>query len=170
MKFQTYTSKGQVATEFFLYSGVFLTVLLAAYFTVFFIQSTEVSNKESLYVKWFGESFASHANTAMNGQAGFNYTMKFAKNILGKPYKVQFKPAAQGRNGFVFITWAGNNASFTYTIGNMKIVNGDPGQRCIKTYSPPEGVYYEINPEKGLLNFYNDGDKVILSQYGGCAP
>lgn len=155
--------KGQVATEFFIYAGVFLTILLAAYFTIFFVQTSEITNKEALYVKWFGERFASYANTAMSGDAGFNYSMAFDKSIIGKPYSVQFKPSSGGgRNAFVFITWAGNNAAFTYAIGNMTLVAG----KCVRTFSPPDGKYYEINTSLGMLNFYNDGQNITLSQVG----
>jgi hypothetical protein len=153
--------KGQVATEFFIYAGVFLTVVLAAYFTIFFIQTSEISNKESLYVRWFGESFASHANTAMTGGAGFNYTMRFERDILGKPYLVQFQPASAGsRNAFVYITWSGNNMTFPYAIGNMVLRPG----RCIQT--APSGGYYLVNSSLGMLNFYNDGQNITLSQVG----
>ncbi|VVB98030.1 Uncharacterised protein [uncultured archaeon] len=155
--------KGQVATEFFIYSGVFLAVMLAAYFTIFFIQTAEISNKESLYVRWFGESFASHANTAMSGDAGFNYTMRFDKNILGKPYVVQFQPANAGsRNAFLYITWTSNNVTFPYAIGNMTLRKGS----CVQEFSPASGRYYEINSILGMLNFYNDGENLTLSQVG----
>lgn len=155
--------KGQVAFEFFIYAAVFLTVVLAAYFTIFFMQSSEVSAKESLYVKWFGESFASHANTAMTCQKGFNYTTKFETAILGKPYSVQFKPATDGKKGFVFITWSGNNASYTYPIGNMSMRAG----KCVSGGYGDDGlVYYTINSSLGVLNFYNDGQNLTLSQKG----
>lgn len=158
------STKGQVATEFFIYAGVFLVVVLAAYFTIFFIQSSEVTAKESLYVKWFGESFASHTNTAMSGQKGFNYTIKFDRLILGKPYSVQFKPAMPSdRRAFIFINWSGGSAAYTYPIGNMTLrASGS----CIKTYSPASGLYYDIDTSLGELNYYNDGEELILSQKG----
>lgn len=159
-------AKGQIAMEFFIYSGVFLVAVLAAYFSIFFIQSAEVSSKESLYVKWFGERFATHANTAMAGQGGFNYTMEFDPLILGKPYTLQLKPASRTGNGFVFITWSASNFTYLYPIGNTSLVNGD--YRCISTYSSGQSSYYQISPNARVLNFYNDGEKVILSQFGRC--
>ncbi len=155
-------AKGQIATEFFVYSGIFLAMVIAAYFTIFFIQSSEVSAKESLYVKWFGENFASHANTAMSGQAGFNYTMKFERQILGKPYAVQFKPATDSKKAFVFITWSWNNATYTYPVANITLLAGE----CVRTFSPSGEIYYEINTSLASVNFYNDGENVSISQSG----
>ena len=158
--------RGQVATEFFIYSSIFLVIVLAAYFTIFFIQSAEVSNKESLYVKWFGERFASHMATAMSGEYNFNHTMTFDKSILAKPYQLYIKPARGSRNGFVFITWSSTNATYAYPIGNMPVVNADT--RCITSSDLGEGQFYTISPDAGVLNFYNTGNEIIISQFGRC--
>ncbi len=155
------TIRGHAATEFFIYSAVFLIVVLSAYFTIFFIQSGEISNKEALYIKWFGERFASAANTAMAGQNGFNYTMKFDRLILEKQYRIQFKPSSPGKNAFVFITWESNNATYSFPIGNMSMKAGG----CISEVNSPDGTYYEINTSRGTLNFYNDGENLTLA---GC--
>lgn len=151
--------KGQIAVEFFIYASIFLLVILAAYFTVFFMQTSEISAKESLYLKWFGESFASNINAVMSSQKGFNYTMKFEPLILGKPYTIQFKPANATHNGFVFITWSENNMSYIYPIGNMSIKNAGS---CVAKI----GDYYNITISVRNLNFYNDGENITLSQQG----
>jgi hypothetical protein len=157
--------KAQVSTEFFMYASVFLIIVLAAYFTVFFIQNAELYNKESLYVKWFGMRFASAANTAMAAGGGFQYTIRFEPDILGKPYEIYFKPRQGTENGFAYITWNGrNNISYTYPIGPMRIRSGN----CVKEFSPPEGRYLEISPSAESLTFYNDGSQIILSQSGDC--
>lgn len=158
--------KGQVATEFFMYSAVFLVIVLGAYFSIFLIQNAEISNKESLYVQSFGETFASHLNTAMAAQGGFNYTMIFERQVLGRPYAVQFKPAdGGGRNGFVFITWiGGSNVTYSYPVGRMPL---KASGTCITAYTTaPADTYYEINTTLGALNFYNDGENITLSQKG----
>ncbi len=157
---KTHARKGQVATEFFTYAAIFLLIVLAAYFTIFFVQSSEISNKESLYVKWFGERFASSANMAMAGQRGFNYTMQFERDILGKPFTVQFVPQSGSRRPFVYIIWSQNNLTYSYPMGNLTL---QPGP-CIRYV--PTGYYYEINSSLGELNFYNDGRTVTLSQKG----
>lgn len=155
--------KAQVAVEFLIYSTIFLIIVMGAYFTISFMQTAEVSNKEALYVKWFGESFASYTNTAMNGQEGFNYTIKFNTKILNLPYEVNFKPAGSNKNGFVFITWSKNNLTYSYPIGNSSLLNGT----CVKNIIPPSSEnYYEINTSRGMLNFYNDGKSITLSQTG----
>lgn len=157
-------SRGQVATEFFIYSSMFLIAVLIAYFAIFFVQSAEISNKESLYMKLFGERFASHINTAMSGQNGMNYSMSFDPSLMGKPYRVYFKPAnsSLGTNGFAFIA-NGNNLTYSYPIGNMQILDGGG---CIITHASSEGAYYEINTSRRKLSFYNDGENITLSQ--GC--
>lgn len=154
--------KGHAATEFFMYSSVFLIIVMGAYFTIFFVQSADVSNKESLYVKWFGERFASSANFVMGSQQGFNYTMKFERLLIQKPYSVQFKPASSGKNAFVFITWSGNNATYTFPIGAMPVKSGG----CVLAVGSADGKYYEINTSVGSLNLYNDGENITLSQSG----
>ncbi|MFA5077528.1 MAG: hypothetical protein WC488_03830 [Candidatus Micrarchaeia archaeon] len=157
--------KGQVALEFFLYSAVFLVVVLAAYFAVVFVQSADISNKESSYVKWFGESFSSATNTAMAGQAGFRYTMKFGKDILGKPYSIYFQPSTTGKGGFVYITWSSTNATYAYPIGAMDVVGSDSA--CISERVSSTGSrVLTITPDRGTLTFYNDGSRILLSQ--GC--
>lgn len=159
--------KGQVAMEFFIYAALFLAVVLAAYFTIFFIQSAEVSNKESLYVRWFGERFASHMNTAMTSQGGFTYTMKFDKSILGEPYEVYIKPAVRSEagdvqnNSFLFITWSKTNITYSYPLGSESIAKGSS---CIILHNGPAGDYYHINTSLGELAFQNNGTDIILMQ------
>ncbi len=153
--------KGQVATEFFVYSSVFLIVVLSAYSVIFFVQNIEKSNMDLLYVKSFGENFAVHINTAMNAQEGFNYTMKFDKRILGKEYRVLFRPTESGKNAFTFISWSEKNISYVYPIGNIALLNGT----CVSKPIPPK-LYYEINTNLEMVNFYNDGEKIIISQMG----
>ncbi len=155
--------RGQVATEFFVYSAVFLIIVLAAYFSIFFVQSAEVANKEALYVKWFGERFASNLNTAMSSGEGFSMKMAFSPYILEKPYSVYIKPARAGRNGFVFITWSAGNVTYSYPIGNMNIGAGDS---CVHAISSPDGAYYEITSARGELWFENDGSSITITQ--GC--
>lgn len=156
--------KGQAAVEFFVYSSVFLAILLGAYFAVSFMQAAEVSEKESRYVKWSGEYFASTINTAMVGVPGFSYTIRFEKTLLGSPYSVQFRPAVNGENGSVFITRLDNNMSYRYPINSMNITNGS----CVRRMTTSLGnIYYEINTSQAALNFYNDGESIMISQ-GGC--
>ncbi|MDD5336854.1 MAG: hypothetical protein PHS02_00030 [Candidatus ainarchaeum sp.] len=154
--------KAQVALEFFLYSAVFLVIVLAAYFAISFVQSADIANKESSYVKWFGETFYSATTTAMAGQGGFRYTIKFDKDILGAPYDIYFQPAHGAQGGFVYITWSSTNATYTYPIGNMPIVSADS---CV--HVSQSGQLLTITPSRGTLTFYNDGTRILLSQ--GCS-
>lgn len=156
-------SKAQVANEFFMYSALFLIILTSAYFSIFYIQSSEIYNKEALYVKEFGESFASHTNLAMSIK-NLNYTIKFDRKIMNDLYALYFKPYSMDKPAHVLIVWNKNNLSYSYPIANKAIL---PGDKCIQTHSTSSGEnYYEINTSKGILTFYNDGVSIILSQ--GC--
>lgn len=156
--------KAQVAAEFFIYSSTFLIIVLSAYSVIFFIQNTEKMEKDSLYIRSFGENFAVYMNTAMLGQRGFNYTMNFEKKILGYPYKIQFKSADPGENNaFLLISWDKNNLSYIYQIGNITLHSEGS---CISQFITSSSIYYELNTSLGMLNFYNNGENLTLSQ--GC--
>jgi hypothetical protein len=113
--------KAQVATEFFIYAGVFLIIVIAAAALTQFTQSNEV--KESGY--YFSDSI----NLAVRGGKGFNYTLDFQPNLLGSPYNIYFD------KGVVFIFWNGPQGNMSYAYNtipfemNYKICN-NPAQKA----------------------------------------
>jgi len=108
-------SKGQVATEFLLYSGVFLFVVIAAFSVVSVIQKTEVGRHESQLSKEVGGTFADGLKLAAEGGEGFNYSMTFPKYLIGTPYTIDF---SRSQEGLLIMEWDGSYStiSHAYTV------------------------------------------------------
>ncbi|MBU0586075.1 hypothetical protein KJ780_01035 [Candidatus Micrarchaeota archaeon] len=159
--------KGQAAMEFFVYLSIFLAALLASYVTITFIQNSELEAKKSDYAFSFGEQFSSAFDLAAKGGENFNYTVRFNRLLLANPYTVQFKPAAHGFPAFAYLVTP-DNATYSYPIISINIKHST----CIlkKTFTDPHSGdswdYYQINSSLGMLNLYNDGENITLSQTG----
>jgi len=148
--------KGQVATEFLLYSGVFLFVVIAAFTAVSIIQKTEIGRHESQLAKEMGGSFSDGMTLAVHGGEGFNYTMTFPKYIMGRNYTIDFKAAQEG--GLVILDWQGSYAmiSHAYTVPLYDYEY----EGCVE-----QNDDRLISSEcKNEVTFYNTGEKVFVTQ------
>lgn len=145
--------RGQIMIEFFLYVGTFIFIVISGYFVINFIQTSEVSNRESALTKEVGENFKNAVTLAVRAGDGFSYNITFPKNILSKPYTVVFDDT----KSVILITWEGSysNISYPFTL-------------------PAYGYEFKgcLTPSKTLvsdkcnaaINMYNDGEKLVITQ------
>jgi hypothetical protein len=158
--------KGQVATEFFMYTAVFMFVVIAAFVIVNQMQSTEIPQRENLIAKDTGEIFTSAINLAVKGGFGFTYNYTFPKTILGNPYSLSFLPKKQ----VMVLDWEGRYGPFSqsYLLPGYKYEfpdAGDKSKQCIVQSTPIAGDdVYILNSSKcsNVLTLYNDGDKLMV--------
>ncbi len=146
--------KGQVATEFFIYAGVFTILLIATITTTHFTQGSDIARMEFGLAKETGQSFADAINLAVKGGQGFTYNFEYSKKILGKPYYVDF----MGKN--IFITWNGQNENFTYGYNLANYEYEYDVCQCFKQIK--QTLYSDCGI--GMLNITNDGSTVLIKQ------
>ncbi|MEM4359761.1 MAG: hypothetical protein QXT45_04475 [Candidatus Bilamarchaeaceae archaeon] len=82
--------RGQAATEFFLYLTVFLFVVIVAFVTVNYMQSTEIPIQKNKVAKETGAAFADVLSLAVRAGPGFTYKYYFPRTIFGSPYIMKF--------------------------------------------------------------------------------
>ena len=159
--------KAQVATEFFMYTSVFMFVVIAAFVVVNQMQSTEIPQRENLIAKDTGELFSSAFNLAVKGGFGFTYNYTFPKTILGTPYSLSFSPEKQ----VMILDWEGRYGPFSqsYLLPGYEYVfpnAGDKSKQCISEYtaSGVKGKVYILNSTEcsNVLTLYNDGEKLMV--------
>ncbi|MFH1393957.1 MAG: hypothetical protein ABII71_00410 [Candidatus Micrarchaeota archaeon] len=109
--------RGQVATEFMMYSTIFLFVVIAAFLMVNHIQATEISIRENAVARETGEGFVHVLTLAVKGGEGFTYNYTFPRALysatgkVGIPYRVYFQP--QDSNSII-MEWPGSYGNFSY--------------------------------------------------------
>ncbi len=146
--------KGQVATEFFIYAGVFTIVLMATITTTYFTQSSDIAKMEYGLAKETGQSFADAINFAVKGGSGFTYKFGYPKKILGTPYYLDFVDST------MFITWKGQNENFTYAYNLAKYEYRYDFCQCTKEAS--KTLYSSCGESKIVIT--NSGSKVMIKQ------
>ncbi len=153
--------KGQVATEFFTYSAIFLLLVIVVIFSVFSTQDGENRYYLNQNLIESGNAFSSAFNLASFAGPGFNYTFEFPKYVYGIEYNISFV-----QNRWVSIEWYNYmDMIFIYPINKIEIERSSVQGNCIEKL----GEAYVIKSTKGenKLNIYNDGKKIIILQ-GGC--
>ncbi|MDO8554650.1 MAG: hypothetical protein Q7S22_07620 [Candidatus Micrarchaeota archaeon] len=155
-------SKGQVAMEFFLYSGVFLFMIIVAFIAITYTQSNELPAKEALIAKEVGESITEQINLAVSADRGFNTTTIFPRVILGRPYKISFVQDKNTQNiRFVILEWQSSKGevSQSYTLAgyNYKF------EGCVSPLGTANPTMVS-NTCRNSLMLYNNGSNVIINQ------
>jgi len=160
--FFTRNSKGQVAIEFFVYSALFLLVVMVSYVLVNFIQDTEIPEKEGLLIRETGQSFVDAVSLAVGGGPGFTYNLSFSKTVLGGPYRITIYDSPPGSNLF-----------------NLLIESNLSSSEYSSIYSLPSYEYkfeggwealggsayaFNSNESKTVLTLENDGENLTLIQ------
>lgn len=105
-------ARGQVATEFFVYSGVFLFMAVAAFAALSYTQSGEVPAKQAVLVEETGRTFADNINLAVAGGDGYEHKFVFGRTIYGKPFEIDFEPRG---SKYMIVSWDGDYGSAAYT-------------------------------------------------------
>lgn len=135
--------KGQVATEFFIYAGVFLIVVIIAFSATAFIQTQEIQSRESVLAYETGAGFADAINLAVRSGRGFHTNLTFRTRLEGRPYQVLIDP----RNGRIIFDWQG-------TYGQISSLYP------IATY---DYRYEEVNVPAGTVGCISDVDRTLVS-------
>lgn len=99
--FSAGNQKGQIAIEFFLYAGVFLFILLAAFSMIQLLQTSEVPAQEAKLAQEQGESMAETLRLSVVAGQGFQHNLTFPKKLLGRPYEIAFDDAKE----IMVLTW-----------------------------------------------------------------
>lgn len=144
--------KGQVATEFFLYAGVFLLVIIFSFAIVSSVQGSEIQFRESILSKEAGNSFADTVNLAIRSGEGFHYNLTFRKTLLSRQYEVFFDDA----NGRLFFIWPGTYGNITnfYTIATYDY----------RFSGCASGKTITSSRCKNILALYNNGSTLFVEQ------
>ena len=156
--------RGQVATEFMLYTAIFMFVAVAAFLVVGDMQKSEVPLQQNKAVKEIGDSFVNIFTLSVKGGEGFSYTYTFPKTVFGIPYQInlnnliQSNPGSDPKNNIV-IEWAGNygNFSFQYNVPAYKYIIIQDGP-CLS------GNILTSNSCSNILEFYNDGENLTIKR------
>lgn len=149
------TFRAQVASEFFLYAGIFLLVVIFTFSIVSSMQVNEIQFRESILSQEVGDSFADAINLAIRSGEGFSYNMTFKKAVLSKPYEVYFDNA----HGRLLFTWPGTYGNITnfYTIATYDY-------RFFGCIPSPSGNKLVSNACKNVLSLYNNGSTLFIKQ------
>jgi len=151
--------RGQVATEFFIYTSIFMFVAIAAFFVVNSVQSTEIPLRENTVAKETGDFFASSLTLAVKGGSGFTYNYTYPRTILGIPYNLTFSRD----NSVMILDWAGRYGvysqayplppyNYQYGSGMAADANGNH--------------MFNSADDGGVLTLYNDGENLTISHGG----
>lgn len=103
--------RGQVATEFMLYTTVFMFVAIAAFVVVSSLQSSEIPLQQNTVAREVGDGFATVMNLAVKGGPGFSYNYTYPKTVFNLPYSITLLP---GGNNVFILEWAGSYGNFSY--------------------------------------------------------
>lgn len=148
--------KGQVATEFMLYTAVFMFVAITAFVIVSQLQSSEIPLQQNTVAKEIGENFVTTFTLAVKGGEGFSYNYTFQKTIFNRPYTIYFTNLSQGH--YMILEWEGEYGNFSYPYNvpayNYKL---DPSG-CLADQK------FVSNECSNMLMFYNDGENLTISQ------
>lgn len=150
--------KGQVATEFFAYAGVFLLIVVMTAAAVYVTQDAEYGYYESKYIVEVGHSFASACNLAISAGKGFTYTLEFPKTIKGYVYNITFI-----ENSSVRIELDTNHGEIIYPYSLAPFPLEFEG--CIDDSVSGMGIMTS-NEGNNTLVFYNDGSVLVIKQEG----
>lgn len=152
--------KGQVATEFFAYAGVFLLVVVITAASIYFVQDTEYAYYENRYMIEIGHKFSSAYNLAVSAGTGFTYEMEFPKTIKGYAYNITFI-----ENTSILIEYSGIHGDMIYPYPMSPFSLEFEG--CIITLPTADnrGVLLSDIGENEVV-FYNDGSVITIRQEG----
>ncbi|MBD3210327.1 hypothetical protein GF318_03010 [Candidatus Micrarchaeota archaeon] len=143
-----------MATEFLLYTAVFMFITIAAFVVVNQLLSTEIPLQQNIVAKETGESFANAMTLSVKGGTGFSYNYTFPRTIFGLPYQVYFTNLS---DGFMVLEWEGSYGDFSYSYVvpayKYEIQGG-----CIS------GDVLNSTSCSNMLMLNNDGENLTITQ------
>ncbi len=153
------TRKAQVATEFFLYTSVFMLVAVAAFIVVGEMSRTEIPLNQNRVVKSTGDGFANVITMSVKAGEGFSYNYTFPKTVLGRPYRVYY--VSEGDADVLLIEWTGDYGEFTYAY-TLPSYGYSVDSPCLSATES----YIQSNNCSNTLLLHNDGSMVTMVQPG----
>ena len=148
------SSKAQVAIEFLVYTGIFIFILVIAFVSISYIQTSELPARQGSLVKENGEEFASVINLAVKSGQGFRSSYTFPKTILDKNYELTFDSA----NSRFIMTWGDTSSQFSYVYPIIRY------NYQINTCISRNFNKISSNTCSNTINIHNDGDTLFIDQ------
>ena len=153
--------KGQVATEFMLYTAVFMFIAIAAFLIVDDLQKSELPLQQTRAVKEVGDGFLNAITLSIKGGEGFTYHYTFPTTLFGIPYKIDMtslSPSSGSSRPNLIIDWTGSygNFSYQYYVPIYKYKFGG----CLSSTAP----ILTSNACSNVLTLNNDGENLTLTQ------
>ncbi|MBN1169824.1 hypothetical protein JXA56_02275 [Candidatus Micrarchaeota archaeon] len=144
-------SRGQVATEFMVYTAVFMFVAIAAFLIVNQLQTNEIPLQQNKVAREIGEGFATVTTLSVKGGEGFSYKYGVQRTIFNIPYTVHFL-----ESNVIILEWEGSygNYSASYDIPpyNYRF------EGCLSDRK------FVSNECSSTLMFENDGEYLTITQ------
>jgi hypothetical protein len=147
--------RGQVATEFLLYTAVFMFITIAAFVVVNQLLSSEIPLQQNTVAKETGDQFADAVTLSVKGGEGFSYNYTFPRTIFGIPYRIYMTNLS---DGFMLIEWAGEYGDFSYSYPVPSGFGYHVEGTCLG------GQILESNVCSNRLTLDNDGENLTITQ------
>lgn len=158
--------RGQIATEFFAYSGIFLLVVIITASSVFIVQDSEYAYYEHQYMKEVGYKFASAYNLAVSSGKGFTYSFEFQKTLFGAPYNISIV-----ENNSIVIEWISPSHGemiYLYPISHFTVESAGCIFETSTAQSGDKVLIIDSISGENKLTLYNDGSKITITRK--CSP
>ena len=151
-----HSHRGQVATEFMMYTAVFMFIAIASFVVVSDLQGSEVPLQQNIVAKETGESFVSVLTLAVKAGEGFSYNYTFPRTIFGKPYHIDMR-GLNAASRFMIIEWAGDYGDFSYQY-SLPVYEYKVEGSCLT------GEVLDSSHCSNLLMINNDGENLTITQ------
>ncbi len=148
--------RGQAATEFLLYTAVFMLIAIAAFIIVSDLQTSEIPLQQNTVAKETGDGFVTALTLAVKGGPGFSYNYSFPKTVFGRPYVIDMS-GLNAQNATIILDYIGDYANFSYQYGVPKYEYRFSGG-CLG------GMVLESMQCSNVLMLNNDGENLTITQ------
>jgi len=149
--------KGQVATEFMVYTTVFMFIAIAAFVVVSELQSTEIPLQQNRVVQEVGDSYVTMLTLAIKGGEGFSYNYTFQKTVFNLPYKLNLHNLSNAH--YMVLEWEGTYGNYSYSY------DVPPYNYVLEGSCLADNVF--VSDEcSNMFMFYNDGENLTITQVG----
>ena len=155
--------KGQVAAEFFAYSGIFILVVVLAISSVYYLQDSEFALYQNSYSLEVGHKFSSAFDLTVKAGFGFTYTIFYPEIILGNPYTIRF--AFDEDSHSIVMTWNSDYGELVYPFVVSHVPIKFEGE-CFDQNSIGESI---VSSDKGANTItFSNVDGTIVITHEGC--
>ena len=148
--------RGQVATEFMLYTAIFMLIAIGSFVVVSDLQSAEIPLQQNKVAQEAGEGFVTAITLAVKGGEGFSYNYTFPKTIFARPYQIEMS-GINAANSTIIITYSGEYSEFSYQYDL-------PKYRYVLAGGCLTGSKLSSNECSNTLMLNNDGENLTITQ------